>query len=531
MSESDFYKQNTLPSIPPDRNRSQEPIPERIGPYKIESLLDKGGMSIIYLGTHPNTHDPIIIKVLSPQYLSHHDVIERFLKEAEIIALADHPNIVKLYGQGEWEGGLYIAMEFIEGISLRQYLLRNVLSLKHALEIILEISLALCHLHTHGVIHRDLKPENILVTDEGKIIVIDFGIAQVLTEKSDANLLKRSQLVGTPIYMSPEQRQNPLSVSYPSDIYSLGIISYELILGKLSHGQIHLDLVPKGLRKILGKALQTKVEDRYQDIVDYMTDISNYLHSPTFQKDNTEQEQIEIVADHLRLARYNLYPHSAPIWPKMEIGLAMHKGMPISGFFYDFMELSSGTYGILLGESSAKGPGGFIYASVLRGMIKVLSKTTDHPQEFARRLNELLVKDQMRQTFTLAYLILSLNDNEIRYISCGYGDLWKFEAENEIPTKIVANYPPVGSDYKTSYEEFCCPWNTSDILIFDPSHSLNRAMGEGTLLTDEQIKQNLLEAIQMAPQKQADTIMRKIKITFAKIFEYHSFAVISILKN
>src|SRR5271166_1002901 len=106
------------------------PTPQNIGPYKIESLLEKGSMSLLYLGNHPTTGDPVTIKVLSPRFTSHPEAVKRFLNEAEMIAMADHPNIVKLYGYGEWSDGLYIAMEFIQGISLRQYLLQTPLSLK-----------------------------------------------------------------------------------------------------------------------------------------------------------------------------------------------------------------------------------------------------------------------------------------------------------------------------------------------------------------------------------------------------------------
>src|SRR5437868_4613956 len=113
MAKEDFYKQNTLPEglseIIKTSPRPSE-IPKMIGPYKIENLLEKGGMSLLYLGVHPETNEPTTIKVLLPKFLSHPDVVQRFLTEAEIIAMSDHPNIVKLYGHGEWEGGLYIAM-------------------------------------------------------------------------------------------------------------------------------------------------------------------------------------------------------------------------------------------------------------------------------------------------------------------------------------------------------------------------------------------------------------------------------------
>jgi hypothetical protein len=256
-----------------------EEIPSHIGPYKIESLLEKGGMSILYLATHPKTNEPLVIKALLPELLTRKDLVERFLEEAKITLLPDHPNIVKLYGSGEWEGGLYIAMEFIEGISLKKYLLKNSLPLKQALKILIDIAHALCHLHTHGVIHRDLKPENILITKTGQIKVIDFGIAHLISEKPDPNKPAIQRIIGTPIYMAPEQKKDPDTVSYPSDIYPLGIIAYELIAGKFSHGKIHLSHVPKGLRKILYKCLQADPKKRYQDVVDLIGDLTNALNA------------------------------------------------------------------------------------------------------------------------------------------------------------------------------------------------------------------------------------------------------------
>ena len=249
-TQDSFYSRNTLPSY--KTSDTPPPVPQKIGPYLIEGLLEKGGMSYLYVAEAPETGEAIIVKVLSPQYLGHPEMVSRFLREADIIRMADHPNIVKLLGSGSWEGGVYIAMEYVQGVSLRQYLQKVPLSLKRAIELILEIAYALCHLHTHRVIHRDLKPENILVTKEGQIKVIDFGIAQLLF---DNKLLQSEQkrLIGTPVYMSPEQRENPENVSFPSDIYSLGIIAYELILGRSSHGHVVIGLMPKGIQKILLK--------------------------------------------------------------------------------------------------------------------------------------------------------------------------------------------------------------------------------------------------------------------------------------
>jgi len=227
MMMDDFHTQKTLPDLHAGQTRF--PIPKQIGPYKIESLLNKGGMSVLFLGAHPETAEPIVIKVLVPKYLKNKEMVNRFLNEAQIIGMASHPNIVRLYGQGEWEKGLYIAMEFIRGISLRQFIQKKSLSNKRALEIVLQVAYALSHLHTHGVIHRDLKPENILITESGDIKVIDFGIAQLQGTVGAERITQRKRMMGTPVYRSPEQKENPSHDSFSSDRYSLGIIMYAQI--------------------------------------------------------------------------------------------------------------------------------------------------------------------------------------------------------------------------------------------------------------------------------------------------------------
>jgi serine/threonine protein kinase len=282
----DISDQPTIPTLTKDVTPL---LPKKIGPYKIESLLKKGGMSFLYLGVHPESARPIVIKVLSPKFIKNEIVMQRFLKEADIIRLSNHPNIIKLYGEGKWDQGLYIAMEFIQGISLKQFLLEKSLSLKKALEIVLQVAYALCHLHSHGVIHRDLKPENILITENGEIKVIDFGIAQLIDEE----ISETKHFIGTPVYMSPEQKEDPTKVSFASDIFSLGVLTYELILGKLSHGIINLSLIPKKLRGILEKALAPDPKKRYSDIVDFITDLSEYIRSYAEMEEKKNEEKYD----------------------------------------------------------------------------------------------------------------------------------------------------------------------------------------------------------------------------------------------
>lgn len=527
MEDQNFSKRSTLPTTTNQTN--SDSLPEKIGPYKIEALLEKGGMSFLYLATHPENKEPITIKVLFPEFVSNPEMVQRFLREAEIIALADHPNIVKLFGQGQWEGGLYIAMEFIQGISLRQYLLRNLISLKHALEIVMEISMALCHLHAYGIIHRDLKPENILITESGNVKVIDFGIAQLLTESAPDPTQKR-RLIGTPIYMSPEQNENPESTSYPSDIYSLGIIAYELVIGKLSHGQIHLSLIPKGLQKILAKALQPKLEDRYQDIVDFMTELSAYISSPALQKDNKELAPLSDLSESLRHAQHSLVPQTAPEWPGIELGFASYKSLGISNFYYDFFELPQKAYGVIIGEPSVKGAPGIVYTSVLRGMVRALCQLTQSPEEMATVLNELLMHDPMKQNFAFSYLVLIPDENRFRFISCDCSQLYYIPAESQEITLIESNNISLGIEPSATFKEIVLPWKMQDTLFLYTSLSVSSSK-EDSLFPKEQLLESLKENLSFPPQKQVEAILRKAKISLSRKSEEGSLFLFSIRRS
>jgi serine/threonine protein kinase len=525
MLEPDFNALKNL-AMASSKAHFKENLPKEIGPYKIESLLRKGGMSYLFLGVHPETKDPITIKVLFPEFLSNPEMVQRFGREADIIALADHPNIVKLYGQGQWEGGLYIAMEYIQGVSLRQYLLRNLISLKHALEIVMEISMALCHLHVHGVIHRDLKPENILITDTEGVKVIDFGIAQLLTAPA-ADTASKRRLIGTPIYMSPEQKNDPESTSYPSDIYSLGIITYELVLGKLSHGQIHLSIMPKGLQKILAKALQSKPEDRYQDIVDFMSDISDYLHSPSFHKENKELTPLSDLSESLRHAQSCLVPQYPPYWPGIQIGFATYKTLGTSSLYYDFFSLPNHAFGIILGEPSVKGSPGIVYSSVLRGMVRSLCQLTEHPQEMATVLNALLLDDPMKQHFAFSYLVLLPAENLFRFISCGCGQLFLVKSATS-RTAISSSHTPLGIEHEAHFTEIEHRWDKSDTILLSASSSHSHPSKQEALFTDEQLDVCLKEAGASDSQRLVNTILRKAKFTLSRPHDERSAVIIGL---
>ena len=509
IDADNFHKQNTLPDLS-EKETFPKNLPQKIGPYKIESLLNKGGMSLLYLGLHPGTSQPIAIKVLMPKFLKNKEMVGRFLKEAQIIGMTNHPNIVKLYGQGQWEKGLYIAVEFIQGISLRQFILQKSLSQKRALEIILQVAYALCHLHTHGVIHRDLKPENILITESGEIKVIDFGIAQLLGSSEEERITQTRRLMGTPVYMSPEQKENPLKVSYSSDIYSLGIIAYELILGRLSHGVIHLALLGKGLRRIIEKALKIDPAERYQDIVDFITDISQYLKSLQEIPSSQEEEISDEVLDMIQNARSILIHKKSPKWPQVELGIAIHEGMSLSGLYLDFFRLTENRYGIVLAEPLDLTLGSLLHTSILRGMVRMSiehffqnGKKDQHPIKMLNALSRALHDDMMNQKFCLSLLLLNPDKDQLSFISCNYTPLWHIPEGSRKVRLLTTPNPSLGANPNASLLETADNWNSGDTLIL---HSLGLSPTKGEEPPGPWISEHLL----LSPQHQAEKILHKM---------------------
>lgn len=534
MSDN-FYKEPTNPKFPTEPKLPHPPsVPDTIGAYKIERLFDTGGMSVLYLGENFESKEPAIIKVLSKKYLMNKEVVDRFLKEADIIAMTDHPNIVKIYGHGSFEGGLYMAIEFIQGMTLRQFILQKHISLKRALEMIIEIAYALCHLHMHGVIHRDLKPDNILVNESNTTKMIDFGIAQLLTESENPQGIAEPRVIGTPVYMSPEQKQNPESVSYPSDIYSLAIIAYELILGKLSYGQIHISLMPKGLRHIFSKALQPDPKLRYQDIVDFIADLSAFLNSPAISEEQNIKDELSDVLENLKNTQLMLVPEKAPDWPKFDIGIATNKDTSLlglrQGLYQDFFEIPQNIYGILMSESSLKNKETIIYTAATRGMIRALCKLTSAPAELVAILNDLIVNDPLRHSLSLSYMTIDLEKNILQYIACGEGQLCFFVDHTKKLEKILNQNFVLGVEPYPTFKSIEHAFNLGDtICLFSFSGSKMRIPANQEILEQHLIK-TLMENIDSSAESITSNILKRLKIIFSKII-YDSLISVIVIKR
>ncbi|MFN0065329.1 MAG: protein kinase domain-containing protein [Chlamydiales bacterium] len=515
-------------TTPPQSNDTSEQIPSKVGKYKIESLLDKGGMSVLYLGLNPETKEPLAIKTLSSKLVSRQDMVERFMHEAQIIEITNHPNIVKLVGHGEWEGGLYIAMEFVQGLSLRQMILQQAMSLKRALEIVVQIGHALTHLHVHGIIHRDLKPENVLLTAQGGVKIVDFGISQLYTDKSQEEI---KRLVGTPAYMSPEQRQDLRNVSFSTDIYSLGVITYELILGRLSHGTIHIAMAPKGLQRVLAKALQPDPVNRYEDIVDFVKDITTYMHSDALKQDMRGSDFAGELNEDLKEAQSLLIPSELPKWHRIEMGIASNCNMALSAVYYDFFQQKEGIYNIAMGESFCTGVEGLLQIAMLRGMVHALCHGTQDPRAFVALLNSRLMEGKNHPKFSFSFLTLFPHENRLAYISCGYTSLWMVPAGSQTPRPLSADNPALGTNRNLDVMEVEANWGVGDTCVLHTFQGGAKKNSEDTAFDENQFVAALQENHLLPPKKQAEAIFRRISGQKGRSLLERLITVISIART
>jgi len=385
---------------------SQLPTFKKIGKYAVEGLIVRGSLSLLYLASDPDTHAPLIIKVLLPKYLTDNDVVERFLNEARIISLADHPNIVHLTESGTWEGGLFIAMEFVKGTSLKKIFQHQPYTLKRAMDVLLQIAYAVGHLHTHGIVHGDLKPENILINEHGVVKVIDFGIARLLTEEKKVHTLR---FLGTPIYMAPELGLDPHNMSFQSDIFALGIIAYELAVGKISHGRVHLSLAPKGLQKLLQRALQPRAEERYRDMCDFIADLSSYIKSPEIEKDKQGSDKFLEIFEKLEEIQNSLLPKELPPWAD----LAYNQGMGLSSLYIDFFDIDETTKVVFASVSTRKDIQGLINTCMLKASLRTL----------AEGKNLLPERVQIAEEIAFCYITVNTKERKVTIVHNGFGSI------------------------------------------------------------------------------------------------------------
>ncbi len=282
---------------------------KNLGKYEIVKLIGKGSVGEVYKAFDPVIDRFVAIKVIFPDKIEDKEHFSRFKKEIRAQGKLIHPNIAVIFDVGFLEGKYAIIMEYIDGISLRQYMRKNkIVTLKNFFAITSQICDALHFAHTQGIIHRDVKPENIFINTQGIVKIIDFSIAKLQTygiTTTDANML-----LGTASYMSPEQ-VNGGHVTSRVDQFSLGVVCYEMITGtrpfdgitvaetainivshKASSIENYNPMVDDELNGIIQKLLEKNPDDRYEDLAEFKKVLKSYFYK--LSPEIVEENRVEI---------------------------------------------------------------------------------------------------------------------------------------------------------------------------------------------------------------------------------------------
>jgi tRNA A-37 threonylcarbamoyl transferase component Bud32/uncharacterized membrane protein YidH (DUF202 family) len=264
--------------VPPPAAELAQHFPE----LEILGLVGRGGMGVVYKARQKRLDRLVALKILPPNVSRDAAFSERFTREAKALARLTHPNIVTVHDFGQTNGLFYFVMEFVDGMNLRQLLDTGKLSPKEALAIVPQICDALQYAHDKGIVHRDIKPENILIDKSGVVKIADFGLAKIVgLEAKDLTITSARDVIGTPLYMAPEQIEHPQDVDHRADIYSLGVVFYQMLTGELPIGRfappsrkVHIDV---RLDEVVLRALEKEPEHRYQHASDVKTQVETIL--------------------------------------------------------------------------------------------------------------------------------------------------------------------------------------------------------------------------------------------------------------
>ncbi|EDY19296.1 serine/threonine protein kinase [Chthoniobacter flavus Ellin428] len=284
----------------------QPPLsPEELAPHfpqlEIFECLGRGGMGVVYKARQKSLNRLVALKLLAPERADDPQFAVRFEKEAQALAALNHPNIVGVYDFGQAGGFYYLLMEFVDGVNLRQLLQTRRLAPKEALSIVPPVCDALQFAHEHGIVHRDIKPENLLLDKTGRVKIADFGIAKIIaaspgehsTGKKGASTGTATLTVGTPAYAAPEQREANGEADHRADIYSLGVVLYEMLTGERPKDKFELPSkrvqIDVRIDDIVLRALQDAPERRYQSAAEFRTQVETIAHSTGATNEGTAE--------------------------------------------------------------------------------------------------------------------------------------------------------------------------------------------------------------------------------------------------
>lgn len=286
---------------------------EMVGGYRVLEQLGQGGMATVYKAYHEQLDRHVAIKVMHQNFLEDESFLMRFRREAQIVARLEHPNIISVYDYNEHQGQPYLVMKYVEGETLKRTLSRGAPSLDEVLHVMTSVGSALTYAHEKGVLHRDIKPSNIIIDSSNTPYLADFGLARIA--QAGESTMSADMLLGTPHYISPEQAKGIKNLDGRADLYSLGVVLYELLVGRVPytadtpyaivHDHIYAPLplpsavnpdIPETVEGVLLKSLAKDPNDRYQTANEMVADLRSAIRESNLTELNPDRASVASVS-------------------------------------------------------------------------------------------------------------------------------------------------------------------------------------------------------------------------------------------
>ncbi|MBN1865435.1 MAG: SpoIIE family protein phosphatase [Victivallales bacterium] len=389
-----------------------------IGDYKVISQVGSGGMGRIMKASAPDG-SLVALKIIKSEHIGKKAIIERFEQEMKISASLSHRNIASIIGWGV--DGLdrnYFAMEYIEGSDLRDRLENNEVGLALAVDVFTQLCEGLLYAHSRGVIHRDIKPENIIIDREGVVKIVDFGIAKDTTSGS---MTMTDVVMGSPIYMSPEQKSDFKNVDRRADIYAAGAVFYEMLSGEMPGGLLRIDLIPENLRDIIEKCIAYKAEDRYSSCLDILEDLKTYCQGGCITRD---QKAIRLIEGNVKLRQAlidSFYPRENPAVRGLALDAFYIPAEGIGGNYYDYIRIDDDRTGILVGNLFERPDvQAAFFLAMLRSAFRIFAAESPDPGKALSKVNNFMSKERFDNFAVMSYMVFDSSTGEIAVATAGY---------------------------------------------------------------------------------------------------------------
>ncbi|MFA5205853.1 MAG: SpoIIE family protein phosphatase [Lentisphaeria bacterium] len=440
---------------------------QRVGPYTVLGRIGAGGMGAVFRARGADGRE-VALKVMNPELTANADLVRRFQREYEISAALDHPNIARVLDCGQdHDRGIYIAMELVEGRSAKALCQSGGADLVTTCDIIEQAAAGLAYAHAHNVVHRDIKPENLLVRPDGVVKIIDFGIAR-LDQPETVTLTLTNAVMGSPLYMSPEQRDNPKAVDHRADIYALGVTFYQLLSGRLPSGLISLELIPAGLRRILETSMAYEAGRRYASVQEMLDDLRRYRAGASLAAD---RHALDEVTDNTRLREQlieSLFPREVPVLPGFDLARLFLPADGVGGNYHDFVSAGPGRLGVLVGNvSNRPGVRSALFLAMIRAAFRLSAEDGEaDPAAVLARINRFIAREGFDEFALVTYAVLESVGRRVHLASAGYRPALWWHAASQSFSQVAAAGMGLGIDADASFSREELALASGDFLVF-----------------------------------------------------------------